>query len=136
MGCTDTVSTVGSVPGRRVAPGEETQNRVARWEACRRTNRNTHACKSTAPSNTRSRGHLRVRGVLQRGVQPGVCQAACQSAFSSLLINQPAWLTMQIPYARYYYCYFWHQQMFFSLFFLAFPRSAAWFCLRMADVVK
>lgn len=43
MGCTDTVSTVGSVPGRRVAPGEETQNRVARWEACRR-NKKKHTC--------------------------------------------------------------------------------------------
>lgn len=63
MGCTDTVSTVGSVPGRRVAPGEETQNRVARWEACRRTNRNTHACESTARSNTRCQGCHRIRGV-------------------------------------------------------------------------
>lgn len=67
MGCTDTVSTVGSVPGRRVAPGEETQNRVARWEACRRTKRNTHAFKSTARSNMRSQGRRWVRGALLAG---------------------------------------------------------------------
>ena len=35
MGCTGTVSTVGSVPGRRVPPGGETQKSVARLRACR-----------------------------------------------------------------------------------------------------
>lgn len=100
MGCTDTVSTVGLVPGRRVAPGEETQNRVARWEACRRTKRNTHAFKSTARSNTRSHSRLQIQGVLLgEGTAWHLLSLHIQEPFSSLLINQAAWIAIQIPYA-------------------------------------
>lgn len=51
MGCTGTVSTVGSVPGRRVPPGGETQKSVARLRACRllkklikKKKKETHTC--------------------------------------------------------------------------------------------
>lgn len=139
MGCTDTVSTVGSVPGRRVAPGEETQNRVARWEACRRTNRNTHACESTARSNTRCQGCHRIRGVHLGGstawhsLSPHT-QGACFFPLNSsgcLDFNTYSICTLLLL------LFLASTNVFFPpFFFFAFSRSAAWFCLHMADVVK
>lgn len=116
MGCTDTVSTVGSVPGRRVAPGEETQNRVARWEACRRTNK--HTClQSTVPSDTGAQGSSRY-GTHSCRELLALVELRVNMPLSFRLIKQAAWLAMQIPYVCYYYYYFWHQQIFFSpLFF-------------------
>lgn len=118
MGCTDTVSTVGSVPGRRVAPEEETQNRVARWEACRCTKRNTHAFKSTARSNTRSHSRLQIQGVLLgEGTVWHLLRPHIQGPFSSLLINQAAWIAIQIPYALLLLLFLASTNVFFLLYF-------------------